>query len=303
MAVDSPSLLPQEPYTEALTTEATSPAKKAWQRFRRHRLALAGLVMFGIILTMVVAAPLIERYPPNELNLPDKFQSPNAAHWLGTDRVGRDIWSRTLHGGRVSLAVGFSAAIMSTVIGVVLGAAAGYYGGVIDNVIMRFTDIMMTFPRVIIILTVATFVGQSIVNLILLIGLFSWMGTCRLVRGQVLALREEQFVQAVRSLGAGDFTIVMAHIMPNVVAPLLAAVTFAINEAILLEAGLSFLGVGIPPPTPSWGNMLESARNLDVLTNGPWMWMPPAICILLTVLSINFIGDGLHDALDPKHIV
>jgi peptide/nickel transport system permease protein len=280
-----------------------SPSRKAWQRFRRHRLAMVGLAMFAIIVAVTLAAPLIDRYPPNELNLKDKFQPPSAEHWLGTDRVGRDVWSRTLHGGRVSLAVGFSAALVSMSIGIVLGALSGFYGGATDMLIMRFTDVLMTFPRVVIMLTVATFVRQTIVNVILLIGLFSWMGTARLVRGQVLSLREEQFVLAARSLGAGSLTLIFAHVMPSVIAPLLATLTFTISGAILLESGLSFLGVGIPLPTPSWGNMLETTRSLDVLQDGPWMWIPPAVMIVLTILSINFIGDGLRDALDPKHII
>jgi peptide/nickel transport system permease protein len=288
---------------EGVSESPTTPTKKAWQRFRRHPLAMIGLTLFVIIVLLALAAPLIERYPPNEINLPERFQAPSFDHWLGTDRVGRDIWSRTLHGGRVSLTVGFVAAFITMTIGTVLGAISGFYGGKVDTIIMRFTDIMMTFPRVIIMLTVATFVGQSIRNVILLIGLFSWMGTARLVRGQVLSLREEQFVLAARSLGVSDRNLIFSQVLPSVAAPLLATLTFAISAAILLEAGLSFLGVGIPLPTASWGNMLESARSLDVLQEGPWIWFPPAFMILLTVLSINFIGDGLRDALDPKHII
>ena len=304
---DLPALSLEEQVTEivaeGVAASPTTPTKKAWQRFRRHPLAMIGLAMFLAILLLALAAPLIDRYPPNEINLPDRFQAPSWEHWLGTDRVGRDIWSRLLHGGRVSLTVGFIAAFMAMTIGTLLGAISGYYGGNVDTVVMRFTDIMMTFPRVVIMLTVATFVGQSIRNVILLIGLFSWMGTARLVRGQVLSLREEQFVLAARSLGVRDRNIIFSHVMPSVAAPLLATLTFAISSAILLEAGLSFLGVGIPLPTASWGNMLESARSLDVLQDGPWIWVPPAIMILLTILSINFIGDGLRDALDPKHII
>ena len=278
-----------------------SPTAQAWWRFRRHPLAVAGLILFGIVLLASVAAPFISRYDYADLNLPEKFQSPSMAHFLGTDRVGRDIWSRTLYGGRVSLAVGFSAASISTVIGVILGSVSGYYRGKADQVIMRFTDVVMTFPRVVIILTAAIYLGQSIASVIFLIGVFSWPGITRLVRGQVLSLREQQFVLASRSLGAGNRRIIVTHVLPNVVAPLLASVTFAVNGAILLEAGLSFLGVGIPLPTPSWGNMLETARSLDVLQDGPWIWVPPAVMILLTVLSINFIGDGLRDAIDPRY--
>ncbi len=280
-----------------------SPSRKAWLRFRRHKLAMLGLAMFAVIFTLSVFAPVFDRYEPNKLSLRDKFEPPSFSHVLGTDRVGRDIWSRTLHGGRISLTVGFAAALVAMGLGVILGALSGFYGGAVDMVIMRFTDIVMTFPQVVIILTVATFVGQGLFNVILLIGLFSWPPMARLVRGQVLSLREEQFVKAARSLGASDFTVIFRHVMPSVIAPLLAALTFAVNEAVLLEAGLSFLGVGIPLPTASWGNMLETARSLDVLQEGAWMWIPPALMILLNVLSINFIGDGLRDALDPKHIV
>jgi peptide/nickel transport system permease protein len=287
----------------AASPKAVSPNYKAWLRFRRHPLAVLGSVMFIVILLLALFAPVFDRYEPNKLSLADKFQAPSVEHFLGTDRVGRDIWSRTLHGGRVSLLVGFAAALVSMIVGVILGGLSGYYGGWVDMLIMRFTDVIMTFPQVVIILTVATFVGQGILNVIFLIGLFSWPGTARLVRGQVLSLREEQFVLAAQSLGARDFAIIFKHIMPSVIAPLLASLTFAINGAVLLEAGLSFLGVGIPLPTASWGNMLETARSLDVLQDGPWMWIPPAVMILVNVLAINFIGDGLRDALDPKHIV
>ncbi|MEM7032407.1 MAG: oligopeptide ABC transporter permease [Chloroflexota bacterium] len=292
----------QTPVSDETQVKAISPARQAWRRFRRHPLAVIGLILFATIFLLAMSAPIIERYPYEALNLRDKFQAPSATHWLGTDRVGRDIWSRTLHGGRVSILVGFSAAAMSMIIGILLGAVSGYYGSKVDMLIMRFTDVVMTFPQVVIILTVATFLGQNITNVIVLIGLFSWMGTARLVRGQVLSIREQQFVLAARSIGVRDQRIIFNHVLPGVVAPLLASVTFAINGAILLEAGLSFLGVGIPLPTPSWGNMLETARSLDVLQDGPWIWVPPAIMILLTVLSINFIGDGLRDALDPKHV-
>ena len=278
-----------------------SPTAQAWRRFRRHPLAVAGLLLFAVVLLVSVGAPLIARYDYAALSLSDKFQNPSSAHFFGTDRVGRDIWSRTLYGGRVSLAVGFAAASISTIIGVILGSISGYYRGMTDQLIMRFTDVVMTFPRVVIILTAAIYIGQSIASVIFLIGIFSWPGITRLVRGQVLSLREQQFVLASRSLGARNRRIIISHVLPNVVAPLLASVTFAVNGAILLEAGLSFLGVGIPLPTPSWGNMLETARSLDVLQDGPWIWVPPAVMILLTVLSINFIGDGLRDAIDPRY--
>ena len=280
---------------------ADSPGRRALQRFGRHRLAMLAVVIFGVICLSAIFAPFIERYPPDEISLRDKFQPPSAEHWLGTDRLGRDVWSRTVNGGRVSLAVGLIAALISTVIGLLFGSLSGYYGGWSDMAVMRITDVFLTFPPIIIMLAIAAFVGQSIVNVILIIGLLSWPTTARLVRGQVLSVREEQFVLASRSLGAGNSRLIRLHVLPNTFAPLLAEVTFAVGAAILTEAGLSFLGLGVPLPTPSWGNMLETARSLDILENGPWMWVPPAIMTLLTILCINFIGDGVRDAIDPRH--
>ena len=282
--------------------KSDSPTRQAFRRLRRHRLAMVALVVFGVICLSAIFAPVIERYPPDAISLREKFQPPSAEHWLGTDRLGRDVWSRTVHGGRVSLAVGLSAALISTLIGMIFGAFSGYYGGWSDMAVMRTTDVFLTFPPIIIMLAIAAFVGQSIVNVILIIGLLSWPTTARLVRGQVLSVREEQFVLASRSLGAKDNRLITGHILPNTVAPLLAEVTFAVGAAILTEAGLSFLGLGVPLPTPSWGNMLETARSLDVLQDGPWMWVPPALMTLLTILCINFIGDGLRDAIDPRHV-
>jgi peptide/nickel transport system permease protein len=282
-------------------SRSDSPTARAIRRFRRHRLAMVALVIFGMIGLSALCAPLIERYPPDAISLRDKFQPPSAEHWFGTDRLGRDVWSRTIHGGRVSLAVGLTAALISTLIGLLFGAISGYYGGWADMLVMRVTDVFLTFPPIIIMLAIAAFVGQSIVNVILIIGLLSWPTTARLVRGQVLSVREEQFVLASRSLGAKNSRLINLHVLPNTIAPLLAEVTFAVGAAILTEAGLSFLGLGVPQPTPSWGNMLEAARSLDILENGPWMWVPPAILTLLTILCINFVGDGVRDAIDPRH--
>lgn len=281
--------------------KADSPTRRAIRRFRRHRLAMIALVIFSLICLAAIFAPLIERYPPDAISLRDKFDPPSAEHWFGTDRLGRDVWSRTVHGGRVSLAVGLTAALISTLIGLLFGSLSGYYGGWIDMLVMRLTDVFLTFPPIIIMLAIAAFVGQSIINVILIIGLLSWPTTARLVRGQVLSVREEQFVLASRSLGAKNSRLINVHVLPNTIAPLLAEVTFAVGAAILTEAGLSFLGLGVPQPIPSWGNMLEAARSLDILENGPWMWVPPAIMTLLTILCINFIGDGVRDAIDPRH--
>lgn len=286
-----------------VSRQSDSPTRRAWQRFRRHRLAMVAILFLAIITILAVAAPLFDRYPPSQIALNDKFQSPSTKHWFGTDRLGRDVWSRTIHGGRISLSIGLSAAFLSTFIGTILGSVSGYYGRLADMLIMRLTDVVMTFPSLLIMLTVAAYVGQGFVNVIVIIGALSWPDTARLVRGQCLSFREQQFVEAARCLGISDRRIITVHILPNVVAPLLAQVTFAVGLAILTEAGLSFLGLGIPLPTPSWGNMLETARSLDVLQDGPWMWMPPALMTLFTVLCVNFIGDGLRDAIDPRLII
>jgi peptide/nickel transport system permease protein len=280
-----------------------TPTQIAWRRFKRHRLALISLIVLVIIMVMAAAAPLFTQYDPNEMSLRDRALAPNSEHWLGTDNLGRDMWARTVYGGRISLQVGLAAALISTVIGVILGAVSGYYGRLIDMVIMRITDVVMTFPPIIIMLTVAAIAGTGLTNVILIIGGLRWPATTRLVRGQYLSLKNQEFVLAARTMGLPDWIIIMRHILPNVMAPLMANVTFAVSAAILAEAGLSFLGMGIPLPTPTWGNIMENARSLAILQDKPWMWMPAAIATLTTVLCINFVGDGLRDALDPQQIM
>lgn len=280
-----------------------TPTQIAWRRFKRHRLALISLIVLVIIMVMAAAAPLFTRYDPNEMSLRDRALSPNSEHWFGTDNLGRDMWARTVYGGRISLQVGLAAALISTVIGVILGAVSGYYGRLIDMVIMRITDVVMTFPPIIIMLTVAAIAGTGLTNVIFIIGGLRWPATTRLVRGQYLSLKNQEFVLAARTMGLPDWIIIMRHILPNVMAPLMANITFAVSAAILAEAGLSFLGMGIPLPTPTWGNIMENARSLTILQDKPWMWMPAAIATLTTVLCINFVGDGLRDALDPQQIM
>jgi len=248
------------------------PAKIAWRRFRRHRLAMVSIAVLATVAVLAIGAPILGRYDALKMDLKDMTQPPSTRHWFGTDHLGRDIWSRAICGGRVSLAVGAAAAFLSTLIGTVLGSASGYYGGKVDMVLMRLTDVMMTFPPIIIMLTAAALLGSGLWNVILIIGGLRWPATARLVRGQVLTLKKREFVIAARGLGATDPTIIARHILPNVVAPLLARVTFAVSGAILTEAGLSFLGMGVPLPTPTWGNMMQSARNLTVLRDEPWMW-------------------------------
>ncbi len=282
---------------------ADSLAQRALKRFVRHRLAMASVFVLAGIALMALLAPVFQRYPYQEIDLQARNSPPTAEHWFGTDRTGRNIWSRTIHGGRVSLEVGLLATLISTSIGLVLGSLSGYYGGWIDMLIMRVTDVVMTFPSIVIMLTLAALLPRTVTSIVLVIGLLSWPRVARLVRGQFLTLRRQDFVTAATCLGTPDRRIIFGHILPNVFAPLVAMITFSVGEAILIEAGLSFLGLGVPPPTPSWGNMLEAARNLQILQDLPWMWIPPAIMTVLTVLCINFIGDGLRDAIDPRLVL
>lgn len=271
-----------------------------WRRFLRNKAAVLAVALFIALIVLAVCAPWFQRHPPNKIDLGATLSRPSADHWLGTDSLGRDIWSRLLHGGRVSLAVGLCATLISTLIGVLFGALAGYYGGWVDMLIMRVTDIVMTFPSILVMLTIAALAGPGLEKLILIIGGLSWPAATRLVRAQFLSFKSREFVEAARAIGASDWRIMTRHILPNTVPPLLAQITFQVGNGILTEAGLSFLGMGIPMPTPSWGNMLEPARSIRVLQDYPWVWMPSAVAVLLTVLCINFIGDGLRDVVDSK---
>lgn len=285
------------------TARIESPAKIAFKRFLKHKLAVVGSIILLLIFVLSFGAPIISPYNPLQMDLTSMNKAPNMKHLFGTDEMGRDVLTRTLYGGRISLAVGLAAAAISTLIGVILGSLSGYYGKKTDMIIMRITDVMMTFPPLIIMLTVAALAGPGILNVILIIGALRWPPTTRLVRGQFLSLKNREFIQAAQVLGLPDGIIIRRHCLPNVVAPLMARVSFAVSAAILAEAGLSFLGIGIPLPTPTWGNMMQQARNLIVLRNYPWIWFFPALFTLMTILCINFIGDGLRDAFDPQQIL
>jgi peptide/nickel transport system permease protein len=279
---------------------ARSPARLALRRFLRHRLALLGLVIIGLIAALSLLAPVITPSDPFKVDLAFFRKPPNPAHLLGTDSAGRDVLSRLLYAGQVSLTVGLVAAFMSTTIGLVLGSIAGTYGGWPDATIMRLTDVVLSFPALVVIITVVALVGPSMQTVILGIGLFFWPTACRIVRGMALSVREQDFVLAARALGASTPHVILRHMVPSVVSPLTVTATFAVAQAILLEAALSFLGLGVRPPQPSWGNMLNEAQSLTILESMPWLWLPPGLAIAITVLGINFIGDGLRDALDPR---
>lgn len=277
-----------------------SPSARALRRFTRHRMAVVGLVLIVLLAVMALAAPVIAPIGPTKTDLAAALTAPSGEHWLGTDPAGRDVWARVVFASRVSLAVGFVSVGIALGISLVLGSLAGYYGGFVDSLIMRIVDIVICIPSLILILIVVSLTGPSIFNVMFVLGIVGWTGMTRLLRAQILSVRERDYIVAARCLGASGRRVMVRHVLPNSFAPLLVACTFGIGNAILAEAGLSFLGFGVIPPTPSWGNMLIAARSFSRLQENPWFWIPPGTAILLTVLAINFIGDGLRDALDPR---
>ena len=283
----------------ARTPSTLSPGGRAVRKFLRHRLALAGGIMLLLVVGLAVFGPLFVG-DPNAVDLRNVRQPPSAEHLLGTDPVGRDVLARVVYAGRISLAVGFSSVALQVIIGVVLGLVSGYYGGWVDSVIMRITDTMMALPALLMVLMFVAIAGPSLVSIIIALAVTRWAGIARLVRGQVLSVRETEFVQAAHALGVRAGRTMALHILPNVLAPVIVAASFAVGSAILTEAALSFLGLGIRPPTASWGQMLNQAQSITILSGMPWFWVPPGVLIALCVLSINFLGDGLRDALDPR---
>jgi peptide/nickel transport system permease protein len=293
------------PYAEAEEVGKTfknhSLAGQAFRRFSRHRLAVTSAIFMVIVVLVVFPlAPLVAPIHPHKIVLTKVGHPPSAEHILGTDLTGRDVWSRIIYGGRVSVSVGLVAVAIYMSIGTLLGSVAGYYGGRVDAIIMRITDTVMAFPVLVILISIVAIVGPGLFNAMLAIGMIGWTGVARLVRGQVLAIREMDYITAAQAIGVPEGTIIIRHILPNVVAPITVAASFGIAGAILTEAGLSFLGLGVQVPTPSWGNMLNEAQSIAILESYPWLWIPPGLMISLCVLAINFIGDGLRDALDPR---
>ena len=268
------------------------------RRFFKHKLAVISLIFLCVIILLSVLAPLIAPYDPNRIT-GGFSQAPSAEHWLGTDQSGRDVLSRLLYGTRISLLVGFMATLISTVIGVVLGLLSGYFGGWLDMVIMRITDMVMSFPYILLVLVAAAIFEPGLTNIILILGFVDWPGVARLVRGNVLSLRETNFVKSAEVAGMSKWYILFSEILPNTVAPILVYATSVFALSILDEAALSYLGMGVTLPTASLGNMLNGAESLTILTSKPWLWVPAGSLIILLALSINFIGDALSDAVDP----
>jgi len=268
-----------------------------YQRILRNKMALGGGIMVSLMFILAIMAPYIAP-DPGFVDISHQLQPPSANAWFGTDDLGRDVFARIAFGARISLLVGFVAVGIATAVGIVFGAIAGYYGGWVDIIIMRFVDIMLCFPSFFLILAVIAFLEPSIWNIMIIIGLTGWMGVARLVRAEFLSLREREFVLAIRSLGASDARIILRHILPNALSPVLVSAALGIAGAILTESALSFLGIGVQPPTPSWGNMLIAGKQ--TLGTAWWLSVFPGLAILVTVLGYNLLGEGVRDALDPR---
>ncbi len=269
-------------------------------KFMKNKLAVIGAVMLFIIITLAILAPWITQFEPQKQSLLNKLQSPGGEHWLGTDRFGRDVFSRILYGARISLLVGFASVAGSITIGTVIGAVAGYFGGKIDAILMRIVDVIISIPTIFLLITLVTIFQPGVDKLILIFALTGWTFTARLVRGEFLSLRTREFVLASKTIGTRSHTIIFSHILPNAMGPIIVSATLGVGGVILAESALSYLGLGIQPPTPSWGNMLQDAQNFTIMLKHWWYPLFPGLMILFTVLSFNFVGDGLRDALDPK---
>jgi len=274
------------------------PNRAFWRRFCRNRLAITGVLVLIVLYVVALVAPLLASQPYDAINSGDRFLGPSAQYWLGTDHLGRDIWSRIVWGSRISLTVGFLSAGVAICVGTCLGALSGYFGGWVDSLISRFIEVVVSMPQFFLLLAVAAVLPRSIWSIMLIIGLTSWPSIARIVRGEVLSLRERDFTQAARALGATDQRIIWRQILPNAAAPIIVSTTLRIGHAILAESGLSFLALGTPPPYPSWGSIVAGGK--DYLREAPWISLAPGLFIFMAVLSFNFVGDGLRDALDPK---
>ena len=273
------------------------PPPGLWTRFRRHKLAVISIAVVALMTAMCAAAPLLTGYEFDAIDLGSIREAPSLDHWMGTDDLGRDLFTRILYGGRVSILIGVLSAVIGTLLGSTVGSVAGFYGGRLDNVLMRTTDVAYAIPTLPLLIVLASYTAATGGSMALIIGLLSWMTTARVVRGEVLSIKEMAYVEAARSLGATDWRILFQHILPNAVGPIVVGATLAVGNAIIVESSLSFLGLGVQPPTPTWGNMLMDAQA--TMVTKPWLTIFPGMAILLVVLAVNFIGDRLQDALDP----
>lgn len=281
-----------------LRTASVPDRTSFWSQLRRHRMAVWSLVVFAVMTAACLTAPVIAPYAFDAIDLASIRQPPSAAHPMGTDDLGRDLFTRVLYGGRVSILIGILSAVLGTGLGALVGAVAGFYGGRSDNLLMRFTDVAYSIPTLPLLIVLSSYTEAAVLSMALIIGLLSWMPTARVVRGEVLSIKQMAYVEAARSLGARNRRIIGRHILPNAVGPIVVGATLAVGNAIILESSLSFLGLGVQPPTPTWGNMLMDAQA--TMATKPWLTIFPGMAILLIVLAVNFIGDGLQDAMDPS---
>jgi peptide/nickel transport system permease protein len=280
----------------------------AWRHFRRHRLALAGMLVLAILIVGVTIVPPLTRYDPGATRILDRYLPPSLEHPMGTDGLGRDMLARAMDGGRISLLIGLLAMVLAVTIGTLGGSLAGFYGGLADNLIMRLADIMLTMPTLFVAILLTQLLRAGVVPglragiapIVLVVAFTSWMSVARLVRASFLSLKEKDYVSAARMVGAGNRRIMLRHILPNALSPVIVAATLRVGAAIITESGLSYLGFGVQPPTPTWGNMLQHAQS--ELDYAPWTALFPGLLIFLTVIAVNYIGDGLRDALDPHHV-
>jgi peptide/nickel transport system permease protein len=296
LPVDIPSGVSEEAIVPG-TDRVLTTHQLAWRRFKRHKLAIVSAIILILLGLLTIAVAYISQFGFAQQNLLNRVKPPSSNHWFGTDQLGRDVFTRVLYGGRISLLVGLSVAFSAGVIGALVGSVAGYYGGWIDNLLMRVTDLFLSIPFLVILIIAAAALGGSLFDIVLILSLFFWMPDARIVRGVFLSLKEKEFVEAARSSGASNKRIIFYHMLPNAMGPIIVNATLSVAAAILTESALSFLGFGVQPPTPTWGNLLNGSRQFAQLY--PWLVWFPGLAILITVLCVNFLGDGLRDALDP----
>lgn len=280
--------------------KGSSLLKKNVRKFMNNRLAMLGLICMLVMVLAAVVAPLLTSYEPNAINMTELSQPPNAKHLFGTDQLGRDVFARVLYGGQVSILVGVVGALSSSLIGMILGAMAGYMGRIVDTVLVRISEVFQTFPQIILIMILVSMVGQGVGNLVLVFSLTGWGTTFRMVRNEFMAQREETYVQVCEAFGMSRSHIMFKQILPNVLSPVIVATTTNVAGFILSESALSFLNMGVPSSVPTWGNILNAAKSMDVIANYWWLWVVPGAAISIFVLAVNFFGDGLRDVIDPK---
>ncbi len=280
--------------------QKASYAREVIDKLKAHKLAILGLCIWVLEILIVVFLPMIMNLDPYVSDYAAFDAPPSDTHILGTDSIGRDLFARLIYGGRTSLLVGILSTMISLIIGVPLGLLAGYYRGIVETVIMRVADVFMSFPSIVLILVLVSVLGPSIWSVTIVIGVLGWTSFARLIYANVLSVMEKEYVESARAVGTSDFWTIVKYILPNALPPILITVTFQTASAIITESSLSFLGMGVQPPEASWGNMLHDAQSITILSRSPWVWLPPGLAIVVTVLSINFFGDGVRDALDPK---